>query len=129
MPAYRQKTRRPDGRGLRRWLVTFLVLLLAASGFAHGLMGDHAGHAAGMPHELVSAGQLADGSPCCAEHEGDRQTRICSVMGACGMSAPVPAPAVLVLPRSDSALALPQATPAGRSLTPHHRPPKPLPIV
>jgi hypothetical protein len=129
VPDHCQRIRRPDDRGLRRWLVAVLVLLLASSGFAHGLLGDHDGHAAGIPHELVSASLDVDGSPCCAEHEGDRQTRICSAASACGMCAPVAAPAALSLSHGDTALALPEATPPGCSLTPHHRPPKTLLIV
>jgi hypothetical protein len=126
IPALRQRNRRPAGRGLQRWLVALLVLLLASSGFPHGLMADHAGHAAGMPHEFVAASQGLDGNPCCAEHDGDRQTRICSAASGCGMCAPPAAPAVRVLLENDSALALPEATPPGRSLTPNRRPPKTL---
>ncbi len=124
MPDQCQSIRRPDDRGLRRWLVAVLVLLLASSGFAHGLLADHDGRAAGIPHELVSASLDVDGSPCCAEHEGDRQTRICSAASACSMCAPVAAPAVRPPAHGDTALALPEATPPGRSPTPHHRPPK-----
>jgi hypothetical protein len=106
-----------------------LVVLLASSGFPHGLMADHAGPAASLPHGVVSVGQDLDASPCCPEHDGDLQARLCGVASACGMCAPASAPAVLARVDVESAFSMPESILPGRSLTPHLRPPKPLPIV
>jgi hypothetical protein len=129
VPPYRKRPRSLDVRYLRAWLVAFLVFLLASSGFAHGLMADHAGTAASLPHGVASVGQDLDGSPCCPGHDGDLQARLCGVASACGMCAPASAPIVLARADVEPAFAMPESIPPGRSLTPHLRPPKTLLIV
>lgn len=122
---YVSDPRRPSS-GVRRGLALALAVVLAISGFLHGLGGD-LGESHGHGPMVVSQGALD--APCGPEQDSHQTTdgTTCGTATNCPLCAPVEASAAPAVWTSAPADLRPATVPLGRVLAPHFRPPQGLP--